>query len=169
MRTVTKVKLPAHTLAALGVAEVFKTSTVHGGTIGHDYAEAVNDLLKKRHKKADFKSKPLPWGEKVSDAVIKHGDKSYLQVHNPQAALPEYSGVTSIGARVSIPREQIEPYLPKARSSATQHAKGIGQKSQVITRTYCIGSISEINVFPMKGEKGMQRYRLVGAEVITHK
>ncbi len=158
-RTTTVVKLSIAALAALGITQLLKVSTIHAGTIGESYGDKVNDELKRRHKKADFKPEAREWGKKIGTCLVVNEDTTYLEVHNPDAVLPVYGFIASDGKFMEIPRAHIEAYLPrKSSKSATQAAKGIGEKFQNTVRVYKLASLNELVI---TDETGTVHYSLI--------
>jgi hypothetical protein len=152
MTTSTKCDLSEATLASLGFVAVNKRSTIHSGKIAQNYSANVNAELKRRHKKADFVSAGRAWGEKIAPCIVGHKDKYYVEVHNPEAVLPQYVGIKADGSEVLIPREKVEPFLVRRSSSSSrQAAKGIGVKFQNTVITYKLESVNEIRII---GEGG---------------
>ena len=152
-RTTTTVKLSAENLRKLGISELLKRSTIHAGSIGESYGDKVNDELKRRHKKADFKPEVRAWGTKIGTCLVTNDAQTYLEVHNPEAALPVYGHINAEGNFSEIPRSQVEAYLPrKSSKSARQAAKGIGENFQNTVRVYKLASLNELVITDESGE-----------------
>lgn len=108
-------------------------------TINFDYANSVNNQLKKEDKEAAFVPHARKWGERIQGTcLIQHKGQVYLEAKpNGKPSASEY-----FCDGQSIDKSEIALYLPKVNSNAEHQ----GVEKEIIIRDFKLSSISAIKL-----------------------
>jgi hypothetical protein len=117
----------------------------HNCQINFNYQAAVNRVLDKEGKEADFQASPLKWGTPIEGTPFlvhtKKGDSSptvYLRTRILHSKMKEFFLDGKFVDSIPL-REQILSFIP-AKSESYQH-QGVSSEHEVIVRTFKMDSI----------------------------
>lgn len=106
--------------------------------INWKYANAVNNQRAREGNDEYFKPEPRKWGKRIEGtAWVEHKGRMYLEVKVQRSLGHKYFD----NAGQEIPREQVEPWLPKRKEGTRQEVD-----RPVILRDYALDSITQIKV-----------------------
>lgn len=107
--------------------------------INFDYANSVNNQLKKEDKEATFVPHARKWGERIQGTcLIQHKGQVYLEAKpNGKPSASEY-----LFDGEPIEKAKIALYLPKENSNADHQ----GVEKEIIIRDFKLSSIAEIKL-----------------------
>ncbi len=106
--------------------------------INWKYANAVNNQRAREGNEDYFEPEPRKWGKRIKGtAWVEHKGRMYLEVKVQRSLGHKYFD----NAGQEIPREQVEPWLPKRKEGARQEVD-----RPVILRDYALDSITQIKV-----------------------
>jgi hypothetical protein len=102
------------------------------------YERSVNRQAEREGKSPTFHASERSWGEMVSPALVKKGDKYYLAVHVRHSSRPLYMAKT-VGGLKLVHTHSIAPFLPAPSPSFIQQLE-----KPIVRRDYSIESIVSV-------------------------
>jgi hypothetical protein len=119
--------------------EIFKLSKV-SAFINYSYEASTNYQRLREKRPANFIAEDRKWGEAVNNALVRLGEKYYLNVKIEKTRKPIYL-IKKNGSFHVIKKELVAPFLPLPSLPSRQELQ-----NEVIVRNYGIETITRFNI-----------------------